>query len=238
MRRGTGGIIATGSRKGQPPDGATGRALARSWTVKVRLLLCAERTTSRRSGRRAIEKGTIGVLKGIVIGIVAVVIAGVASAYAAVASGLIPANADAAPSGLERWAAKTSLHATLHREAPRDAAPVGATPQNLEAGLKLYAANCAVCHGAADGKASSIADGLYQHAPQLAKHGVEDDPVGVSYWKVKHGIRLTGMPSFTAALSDTQIWQVALFLKNMDHLPPQVEAQWQRVPSAAIGPRG
>ena len=38
--------------------------------------------------------------------------------------------------------------------------------------------------------------GLYQKPPQLAKDGVEDDPDGVTYWKIAHGIRLTGMPAF------------------------------------------
>jgi hypothetical protein len=28
-----------------------------------------------------------------------------------------------------------------------------------------------------------------------------DDPVGVTFWKVQNGIRLTGMPGFKAALS-------------------------------------
>jgi len=41
------------------------------------------------------------------------------------------------------------------------------TDANLIAGIKLYAADCALCHGAADGKASAIAEGLYQRAPQL-----------------------------------------------------------------------
>jgi hypothetical protein len=49
----------------------------------------------------------------------------------------------------------------------------------------------------------------YPQAPQLATDGVENDSEGVSFWKIKHGIRLTGMPSLGASLSDRQIgaWQ-------------------------------
>ncbi|TAM75069.1 cytochrome c [bacterium] len=177
-------------------------------------------------------------LKGVLVGVVLSLMVLVGGAYVAVANGLVPARADAKPGPLETWAARTSLHATLRREAPRDPSPIAATPANLEAGMKLYAANCAVCHGTSDGQASSIAKGLYQHAPQLAKHGVEDDPIGVTYWKVKHGIRLTGMPSFTASMSDTQLWKVSLFLKHMGGLPPSVEQQWKRVPSVAAFRRG
>jgi mono/diheme cytochrome c family protein len=88
-----------------------------------------------------------------------------------------------------------------------------------------------VCHGSAkgDAAASPIAKGLYQKPPQFATEGVEDDPEGVSFWKIKHGIRLTGMPSFAGALSDNEIWTIALFLKHMDHLPPAVQSAWQKV---------
>ena len=89
-----------------------------------------------------------------------------------------------------------------------------------------------MCHGSAKGDvaASPIAKGLYQKPPQFATEGVEDDPEGVSFWKIKHGIRLTGMPSFKDALNDNEIWTLALFLKQMDRLPPAVQqAQWQQV---------
>jgi mono/diheme cytochrome c family protein len=49
--------------------------------------------------------------------------------------------------------------------------------------------------------------------------GVTDDPPQVSYWKVKNGIRLTGMPTFKGILDDTQMWQLALFVANADKLP-------------------
>jgi hypothetical protein len=35
-----------------------------------------------------------------------------------------------------------------------------------------------------------------------------------------HGIRFTGMPAFRQNLSDREIWQMALFAKQMDKLPP------------------
>ena len=52
---------------------------------------------------------------------------------------------------------------------------------------------------------------------------VTDDPVGVTYWKAKHGIRLSGMPGYTGLLTDEQLWTVSLFLANADKLPPSVK---------------
>ena len=145
---------------------------------------------------------------------------------------LIPANADATPTWLETWAAGTSLEATLRREA-QDTNPVTLTDDNLIAAIKLYGQHCAICHGTAKGdpSASPVAKGLYPRPPQLASEGVEDDPEGFSFWKIKHGIRWTGMPSWKGTLTDQQIWRLALFLKHMDKLPPAAEQAWQNVGS-------
>jgi thiosulfate dehydrogenase len=63
---------------------------------------------------------------------------------------------------------------------------------------------------------------------------VTDDPVGVTYWKVANGIRMTGMPGFGEMLSPTQMWQVSQLLKNADKLPDQTKAVLaQPVPSPA-----
>lgn len=170
-------------------------------------------------------------VKGMVWGVILTLVVVLAGAYFLVRSGLIPANADAKPSQLEIWMASTSLNATLNREAPQEKNPVALTEQNLINGVRLFAQNCAVCHGAAKGVASPspIAKGLYQKPPQFATDGVEDDPEGVSFWKIKHGIRLTGMPSFGYSLSDHQIWTLALFLKHMDKLPPTAQQTWRQV---------
>jgi mono/diheme cytochrome c family protein len=174
-------------------------------------------------------------IKGIAVGVAATVVAGLLGAYLFVAMGCMPANADAKPPALEKWAARKSLHATIAREAPKTPNPVALNDENLAAGVKLYAANCAVCHGASDAAASNIAKGLYQHAPQLAKHGVTDDEEGETYWKIDHGIRMTGMPAYRENLGETQMWQITLFLKHMDELTPGALKAWKAVPSQAAG---
>jgi mono/diheme cytochrome c family protein len=170
-------------------------------------------------------------LRGLVLGVVLTLAVALTGVYALLRSGLIPANADATPGRLETWMAHTSLDATLRRDAPKGQNPVALTEQDLLDGVHLFAQNCAVCHGSAKGAASPapIAKGLYQKPPQLATDGVEDDPEGVSFWKIKHGIRLTGTPWFGYSLSDQQIWTLALFLKHMDKLPPALPKTWQQV---------
>ena len=169
------------------------------------------------------------VLGGLVLALVLALAAG----YAVVTRGLLPANADANPSGLETWMARSSLRATLRRDAPRQNNPVALDEANVAAGLKLYSESCLVCHGGPDGHPSPVAAGLYQKPPQFAKDGVEDDPDGKIYWFVKHGVRLTGMPSFTASMSEQQLWQVVLVLKHLDALPAAGAKAWSALPSAA-----
>ncbi len=172
--------------------------------------------------------------KGMILGFAGAILLCGSVGYVAVESGMIPANADAKPGAIEEWVAGTALQATLQTQAPPGPNPIALSDAHLTQGLKLYAQNCVVCHGSAKGAAATswIAKGEYPAPPQLATDGVEDDPEGWTFWKIKHGIRLTGMPSWKAALSDDQIWSLALFLKHMDKLPPAVEAEWQGVSPA------
>ena len=169
--------------------------------------------------------------RAFVWGVVLTILAAVGGGYAVLRAGLIPANADAKPGWFETWATGASLDATLAREAPKGANPVPLTDANLVAGIDLYGQHCAICHGTAKGEASAspIAKGEYPAPPQLAANGVEDGPEGYSFWIIAHGIRWTGMPAWRGTLNDEQIWTLALFLKNMDKLPPAAEQAWKNV---------
>ena len=180
-------------------------------------------------------------LKGFVLGIIVTLIVAAGAAYAAFAAGLVPANADTSSTlPLERFAARTDLRAVLRNQSPpeTDAAPLN--DDNLLAGIKLYGDHCAACHGTAQGDAPEIARGEYPKPPQLAKHGVEDDPQGWTFWKIKHGIRWTGMPAWKDEINDQDIWKLALFLKNMDQLSPAAKNAWQALTppkaSASLSP--
>ena len=169
--------------------------------------------------------------KSFVSGIVLTLVFAAVGGYLVLQAGLIPANADAKPGPIEIWAAKLSLHATLDREAPKGPSPIAMTDANLIEGINLYSQHCAICHGTAEGEKSTspLAKGLNPSPPQLASEGVEDDTEGESFWKIKHGIRWTGMPAWKETLNDDQIWKLATFLKHMDKLPAAAQDIWQKV---------
>ena len=169
-------------------------------------------------------------IKGFLLGIVCTLAVAALAAYLVIRSGVVPPAADERVPKLERWAARTSLRASFARNHVADLKnPLSVTDANLSAGLKLYAQNCAVCHGGAGGGRSNIAAGLYQDPPQFHRRGVSDDPPGKVYWQIDHGIRWTGMPSFGKALSEKQLGQLTLFVQHIDTLPPALQRAWQQV---------
>lgn len=151
---------------------------------------------------------------GFVLGLIALPVIG----YFYIKGGNIPAATSAPPMPFERWAASTTLHAHVAKEMPKGS-PVQANEATYLAGAKAYRAQCAVCHGLPDQPDTEISKGMFPKVPQLWKHGVDDDPVGETYWKVSNGIRLTGMPAFKGTLTDEQMWQVSQVLANAPKLP-------------------
>ena len=170
-------------------------------------------------------------MRAYLLGAVTVIALVIVGGLALVLFGYVPAAADAPPPmPMEKLAATRALDATIAREAPQPPYPFGpATDALILAGAKGFIANCAVCHGSAGSDESNIAKGLYVRAPQFTKHGVDDDPEGETYWKIEHGIRFTGMPSFKGSLTEEQIWQITYFLKRgTENLPPDADAVWHQ----------
>ncbi len=142
--------------------------------------------------------------------------------------GYAPVATNAAPMPFEKQFAHMALHAKINKEASKDS-PVAANEEAYAAGAALYRTHCAVCHGLPGAQKTAIAKGMFPKVPQLFKgHGVTDDPVGHTYWLVANGIRLSGMPAFSDALSDKQMWQISQMLANADKLSPQVNSILQQ----------
>jgi len=145
--------------------------------------------------------------------------------------GFAPVATADKPMPMETYFAKKALHARVNKEAPkRDVSAF--TTADLMTGAKVYQANCAFCHGLPNRTKSAAAAGMFPPPPQLfSPHGmVADDPAGVTYWKVKNGIRLTGMPGFHEPLSEQQLWDVTALLARADKLPPEVTSALAPVP--------
>jgi mono/diheme cytochrome c family protein len=160
------------------------------------------------------------VFLGFLLGIVALA----AWLFAYLKFGPLPVAVADAPLPFEKQIVKLPLNARIERESKN--APFGISEDVFESGAHVYRAQCASCHGT-PGHEVAFAKHMFPSAPELwKKHGshgvvgVSDDEAGETYWKVANGIRLSGMPGYAHVLSETQMWQVSLLLKNADKEMP------------------
>ena len=104
--------------------------------------------------------------------------------------------------------------------APRTA-PFGTSEDVFEAGAHLYAARCSSCHGTPIKDASSRPP-AHQFWREARAAAAREAP-GDLYAQIAAGSPAKGMPAYAHILTDTQIWQLALLLKNADQdLPDPV----------------
>ena len=99
---------------------------------------------------------------------------------------------------------------TLVQQAPVKAAtrsnPVEGQQRAQLAGFKLFARECAACHGA-DGRGIG-------KAPPLTQADVQKAPPGALFWVLRNGSLKRGMPSF-AHLPEPQRWQIVTYVKTL-----------------------
>jgi thiosulfate dehydrogenase len=173
-------------------------------------------------------------LKGLIWGILLGALLVLGGVFFYFATGRAPVAVTAPEMPFEHKMAHMALNAYLNK-LPHPSPQVLADEKNLLEGAKVYKEHCAVCHGLPGQEPTAIAAGMAPRPPQLFKGtGVTDDEEWESYWKVAGGIRMTGMPGFKGSLSDTQIWQVAVLVKNADKITPAARAELSGVPVAAV----
>jgi thiosulfate dehydrogenase len=164
----------------------------------------------------------------------------VGGAWAYLKFGNLPVAAADPAFPLEAQIVHVPLNARIHRELQQP--PFGTSEDVFETGARLYASDCAGCHGT-PGHDTPYARWMYPRAPQLwKKHansavvGVSDDEPGETYWKIKNGIRLSGMPAYQHLYSQTQMWDIALLLKNADQPLPDPVMRLLQTPPAQLLP--
>jgi len=99
---------------------------------------------------------------------------------------------------------------TLVQQAPPAAKrlhnPFAGQQRAQQAGAKLFARECAACHGP---------DGMGMgKAPPLNLADVQEASPGALFWVLRNGSLKRGMPSF-AHLPESQRWQIIEYLKTL-----------------------
>jgi len=94
----------------------------------------------------------------------------------------------------------------------------------LAAGAKIYANNCAGCHGEATGPSHWGSEGFYPRVPQFHQMKDGDLTPEEAFAAIHDGIRYSGMGAWSGMMKDEDIWKVANFVARI-HEQPQVESK-------------
>ncbi len=88
--------------------------------------------------------------------------------------------------------------------------------QRIARGAPNYAAMCAQCHLAPGVESSELHEGLYPQPPNLndAEHAAQNPQE--SFWIIKNGLKMTGMPAWGINNSDDQIWDMIALIAALD----------------------
>lgn len=138
-------------------------------------------------------------------------------------SGVYDVSASNPDKGLIRWALVTTQRHSVHRGVEKIKGQVKVPnledPQLIRTGLVHYHEMCTTCHGAPGVNISEIGQGLNPDPPELSDVG--RDAPEETFWVVKNGIKMTGMPSFGVTHTDDEIWAIVAFVRKMGKLTPQ-----------------
>ena len=95
--------------------------------------------------------------------------------------------------------------------------PLSPTPENLQAGKKLFDIYCAPCHGVS-GQGNGPASTTALPAANLTSPLIQQQSDGMIYSTIRYG-RLA-MPEYQESLSPQERWQVILYVRTLgEHRP-------------------
>jgi thiosulfate dehydrogenase len=169
-------------------------------------------------------------MRGFIFGVILTVAVLIGGVYFALATGKFPVGADNPPGKMERSLANMALDEYVDRNAPHLQNPIQPTPENLTQGAREYEEHCAFCHGGAAERVSVMRTKFNPPVPQIINR-IPGDPDANLWWVTKHGIRMTGMPSWDKVLTDDEIWKIITFIKYSNKLPPEAQSAWQEAAS-------
>ncbi len=96
------------------------------------------------------------------------------------------------------------------------------TPSNLDdiqifvKAAGNYDEMCSQCHLAPGTTTNELAAGLYPTPPDFTESSFNDP--ARSFWIIKHGIKMTGMPAWGTSHSDEEIWELVAFIQQLPNL--------------------
>jgi mono/diheme cytochrome c family protein len=136
-----------------------------------------------------------------------------------------------------KWALVQVREASIDRFAAEVTPAMPDDAPSVQAGARAFLARgCANCHGGPGVSWAKFSEGLRPSPPDL-KDAVKNAKPAELFWVIKHGINMTGMPSFGAAgVDDKEIWTIVAFLKKLPAIKDADFKAWTAPPAVAPSP--
>ncbi len=106
-------------------------------------------------------------------------------------------------------------------------------PAMITSGGADYNEMCTGCHLRPGVERSEMASAMYPQPPNLAK--VKRDNPAATFWIIKHGFKMSGMPAWGLTHDDHRLWAMVAFLQQLPRLTP---AQYQILTARSANGRG
>ena len=130
---------------------------------------------------------------------------------------------------------KWFLHQTFEASVARRSAALTVSADLTEidrvrSGARSFAAMCAGCHTPPGMTESPRTQGLNPKPPALAELAGHAS-AAQTFWVIKHGVRMSGMPAFGPTHDDTALWDLTAFVGQAQELTAAYYQQWSKGPA-------
>lgn len=159
-------------------------------------------------------------MKLIVLTILSLVVFAAAGAAGAVYLGLFNVAADEPHSPFVFAVMDTARVRSIKAHASGITVPAGYDAgAGMTGAAEHFSEHCVTCHGGPGTKPNEIAEGMYPKPPDLTHVSERYTPPEL-FWILRHGIKMSGMPSM-ADDGDAMLWSTVAFLQRLPSLSTQ-----------------
>lgn len=122
----------------------------------------------------------------------------------------------------KHWSATTKLLELVRDRSVHSASENIVVPEldNIEMisnGAKNYDAMCVQCHLAPGAPVSELNQALYPKPPTFhANNDKHKHSPAETFWVIKNGFKMTGMPAWGEFHTDQQLWEMTAFLQKLN----------------------
>jgi mono/diheme cytochrome c family protein len=147
-----------------------------------------------------------------------VVVVALMGAVVFVYTGVFNVAADEPHSKPFFWLAEAARERSIAARAKGIEVPKLDDPDFISTGGADYNEMCTGCHSKPGIEASELGAAMYPQPPNLTK--IKRADPAQTFWIIKHGIKMSGMPAWGATHDDQRMWAMVAFLQQLPRLTP------------------